>query len=408
MATIIPFFRKTGSNRLFWLAMSVFIVSGCAGARHAVPAEALNRASIFGMRDIRAISGMPSAAFKEDFLDLLERENKADSGFFDFKKGKLYCMLAVSGGAANGAYGAGLLSGWSASGSRPVFQIVTGISTGAIIAPFAFLGSEYDGKLKELYTMYSTRDIMRIKFPRLRIPFSNSVATTSPLESLIERYFDAALLKRIAAEHKKGRRLYIGTTNLDAQRLVVWDMGKIACASDERALGLFRKIILASSSVPFAFPPVYLQAEVDAGKYDEMHVDGGISKQVFFLHDVLRGFDKAIKEKAIDDSRNKYAIYVIKNGYVNPSYKEVPDRIFSIAERTIDSITSAQGIGDLYQLYVFSRDKNMDFNLAYIPDSHVSKPREFFDPEEMKTLFEIGFKEALRGYPWRKSPPGVE
>ncbi|HOW35194.1 MAG TPA: patatin-like phospholipase family protein [Candidatus Omnitrophota bacterium] len=354
------------------------------------------------MQDIRAFSGSPSDPFKKDFIRLLEQEEKESPSFFNFKTSRAYSMLAISGGAANGAYGAGLLSGWSQSGTRPVFKVVTGISTGAIIAPFAFLGSKYDDRLKEFYTRYSTKDIVRI-----RVPVINSFASTRPLERLIERYFDAKLLKEIALEYNKGRRLYVGTTNLDAQRLVIWDMGKIASVGDDKALKLFRKVILASASIPIAFPPVYLSVEVDDKMYDEMHVDGGISKQVFFLYDVLQGFDKALKEKGIDVAVNKYAIYIIRNGYVEPIYREVSDKLSAIAERTVDTMANAQGIGDLYQLYFFAQGGKGDFNLAYIPATHVSKAKELFDPIEMQALFDLGFKEASQGYPWRKSPPGL-
>jgi len=295
-----------------------------------------------------------------------------------------------------------LLNGWSEAGTRPVFKVVTGISTGAMIAPFAFLGSRYDDKLKEFYTKYSTKDIARI-----RIPFINSFANTRPLERIIERYFDAELLKEIAEEYRLGRRLYVGTTNLDAQRLVIWDMGKIASAGDALALKLFRKIILASTSIPIAFPPVYLNVEANGLMYDEMHVDGGVTRQVFFLYDVLEGVEKAFKENGLDASKIKYSIYIIRNGYVDPPYKEVHDKLSAIAERTVDAVMTAQSIGDLYQLYFYAKGGRGDFNLACIPSSHVTKAKELFDPVEMRKLFDLGFQEALKGYPWRKSPPGL-
>ncbi|MFA4983711.1 MAG: patatin-like phospholipase family protein [Candidatus Omnitrophota bacterium] len=389
------------------LFILLLFICGCANVRHVVPADSLSSAWILGRQDIRAFSGMPSVAFKNDFLVLLEQEEKESPSLLAFTNSRTYSVLAISGGAANGAYGAGLLSGWSERGTRPVFKVVTGISTGAITAPYAFLGSGYDDRLKEIYTRYSTKDIMKIRFPLIKIPFSNSISSTKPLERLIGKHFDAAMLKKIAAEYNKGRRLYVGTTNLDAQRLVIWDMGKIASMGDERALKLFRKIILASASVPVAFPPVFLYVEANGKMYDEMHVDGGISKQVFFLYDVLQGFEKALKERGIDASRNKYAIYIIRNGYVEPLYKGVQDKLVAIAERTVDTMTNAQGIGDLYQIYVFTKDGKGDFNLAYIPASHVSKAKELFDPVEMRELFELGFKEGLEGYHWKKNPPGL-
>jgi len=395
-------------KRYYWALLCIFLCSGCASVRHPIPPDLLGSARIFGMQDIRALSGSPSDCFKNDFLKLLEQEQRDSPSIFDFKATRTYSMLAISGGGDKGAYGAGLLNGWSQSGTRPVFKAVTGISTGAIIAPIAFLGSKYDYKLEEFYTKYSTKDIMRVRFPPTGILFGNSVASTAPLEHLIEYYIDAELLKQIAIEYTKGRRLYVGTTNLDAQRLVIWDMGKIASIGDDNALKLFRKIILASASMPVAFPPVYLNVEVNDEMYDEMHVDGGITRQVFFLYDVLQGFDKAIKEKGLDISRIRYEIYVIRNGYVDPLYKEVADKLSAIAERAVDTSINAQGIGNLYELYVFTKNNRGDFNFAYIPATHVSKAKELFDPVEMQELFDLGFKEASQGYPWKKIPPGME
>ncbi len=388
-------------KQLYWLII-LFFVSGCASVRHAVPPDLLNSVRIYGMHDIRAFSGNPSDSFKKDFIKLLEQEEKGSSSFLSFKTNRTYYLLAISGGSNNGAYGAGLLNGWSQSGTRPVFKVVTGISTGAITAPFAFLGSEYDDKLKELYTKYSTKDIVRIH------PSNNSFASSKPLERLIERYFDAELLKEIAIEYNKGRRLYVGTTNLDAQRLVIWDMGKIASIGDDNALKLFRKVILASASVPIAFPPVYLNVEANDKKYDEMHVDGGVVKQVFFLYDVVQGVEKAAKEKGVDISKIQYKIYIIRNGYIDAVWEEVPDKLLSIADRTVDTMIKSQSGGDIYQLYNFTKLGRGDFNLAYIPATHVSKAKELFDPIEMQALFNLGFEEALRGYDWKKVPPGLE
>ncbi|HPT39120.1 MAG TPA: patatin-like phospholipase family protein [Candidatus Omnitrophota bacterium] len=396
-------------NQLYLLSFILFFLSGCASVRHAVPADLLNSAQVYGMQDIRAFSGSPSDAFKNDFIELLEQAQQDNPSIFNFKAPRItYSMLAISGGSANGAYGAGLLSGWSYAGTRPVFKVVTGISTGAIIAPIAFLGSNYDNQLKEIYTKHSTKDIMRMRFLHLGVLFNDSIARTWPLERIIERYFDANLLKQVAIEHNKGRRLYVGTTNLDAQQLVIWDMGKIASQGDDKALKLFRKIILASSSVPIVFPPVYLDVEVNGKKYDEMHVDGGVIRQVFFLYDVLQGFDKAIKAKGLDAFRIKYAIYVIRNGYVDSFYKAVPDRLLAIAERTVDAVLNAQSIGNLSELYFFTKNGKGDFNLAYLPANYVSKAKEFFDPLAMQDLFDLGFQEAAQGYPWKKSPPGIE
>lgn len=389
-------------KRLGFIFVLALLVSGCATVRHAVPPDLIYDVSIFGMKDIRTFGGGPSDVFKHDFVTLLEQEEKNRGALPVDTEPQTFHLLAISGGGANGAYGAGILNGWSQAGTRPEFRVVTGISTGAVIAPYAFLGSSHDAVMKEFYTKYSTRDLIR-----LRIPFSNSFASTKPLARLIGQYFNKGLLKDIAAEYRKGRRLYVGTTNLDAQRLTIWDMGRIASIGDENALKLFRKIILASASIPIAFPPVYIEAEADSEVYDEMHVDGGISKQVFFLYDVVQGMEKALKEKRIDPGRNRYVVYVIRNGYVDSLYKEVPDRILAIAERAVDTLTTSQSIGDIYRLYMFTREGRGDFNLAYIPSTHVSKAKELFDRVEMKALFDLGFEQAFNGYEWKKAPPGV-
>ena len=390
------------TKRSCWLIIVIFLASGCASTRHAVPPDLLKSARVFGMQDIRAFSGIASDFLQKDFVELLEQEQKDKPASFDFKASQTYSIIAISGGAADGAYGAGLLSGWSQSGTRPIFKVVTGISTGAIIAPFAFLGSHYDGKLKEFYTKYSTKDIVKIR------PSRNSLVSTLPLERLIEQYINVELLKEIAVEHRKGRRLYVGTTNLDAGLLVIWDMGKIASVGDGKALKLFRKLILASASMPIVFPPVYLEVEANDKMYDEMHVDGGVARQVFFLYDVVQGIEDAAKEKGLNVSRINYAIYVIKNGYVDPPYKEISNKLSEITSRTVKTMINAQGIGDLYRLYIFTKNNKSDFNLAYIPSTYISKAKEFLDPIEMRALFDLGFNEALQGYSWKKVPPGLE
>jgi len=363
-------------KRFAWLILIIFVISGCASVRHAIPPGLLSSARVFGMQDIRAFSGSPSDPFKRDFVKLLEQEGKGEGSFLDFNSKQTFCMLAISEGGDYGAYGAGLLNGWTKSGMRPVFKIVTGVSTGAIIAPFAFLGSKYDDKLKELFMKHSIDDVVGIRIPFL----SNSFANTRKLQFLIEQYFDIEFLKEIAVEYKKGRRLYIGTTNLDAERLVIWNMGEIAsvaAAGDEKALKLFHKIILASASVPVAFPPVYLNVEANDRPYDEMHVDGGVTRQVFFLYDVLQGFDNALKEKGIDISRVKYAIYVIKNGYIDSLYKEVPDSVLAIAKRTVHTMMREQSIGDITG-YMFLLKNIREISILLLFQQHMYSNRQSF------------------------------
>ena len=204
---------------------------------------------------------LPNPLFQKGLLESFRQEDPRD--FPPQSDGtRTYPALTLSGGGANGAYGAGLLNGWSEEGSRPVFKIVTGVSTGALIAPMVFLGSEYDGKLKEFYTTISSKDIFKKK-GILGIIGGNSLASTKPLAHRIAKGVDESFLQAVADAHSQGRRLYIGTTNLDSQRLVVWDMGAIASSGDKGALELFRKIMLASASIPVIFPPVYIDVEAD-------------------------------------------------------------------------------------------------------------------------------------------------
>src|SRR5215831_13927016 len=190
--------------------------------------------------------------------------------------------LALSGGGSDGAFGAGLLVGWSAAGTRPKFDLVTGVSTGSLIAPFAFLGSSHDGELKEVFTTYGLNDIARRR-PLVAIAVEASIADDAPLAHLIEQYVTPDFVAAIAGEYRKGRLPLIGTTNLDAQRPVIWNMGEIAAKGDQDSIELFRKVIRASASIPGIFPPVLVSVEQDGKMYDEMHVDGGVAAQVFIF-----------------------------------------------------------------------------------------------------------------------------
>ena len=389
-------------GRFYYAIFILFFLSGCAGARHAVPENLTDSAQVIGIPYAsRAFWGQPNSVIAQDY-NLSLKQDTNDCFSIDGHGNKTYSVLVISSGAENGAYGSGLLKGWSQSGSRPVFKIVTGTSTGAIMAPFAFLGSAYDRTLEEIYTTHSTKDVFRSKI----IPW-DSLVRNWPLERLIKKYFDKRLLQEIAKEYYKGRRLYIGTTNLDAQKLVVWNMGAIAALGNDKALGLFRKIILASVSMPGAFPPVYFQVKAHGKIYDEMDMDGGVTKQIFLPYEVLQDFKKAPEIQPgmnSNSSKLRYKIYIIRNTFSDPIWMQVPDKIISIVIRTIDTIIKAQSIGDIYQLYAFTKLGDGDFNLACIPPGYIRRDKEFFDPVEMKRLFDLGFKEASQGYHWRKTP----
>ena len=400
-------------NRTIVILLAVFMLglcSGCATIRHAVPQDLVSKAQLDGMTEIRTMIGIPNPELQKSILKSIV-EDKAGDYPVDSEGNRVYPMLAISGGAANGAYGAGLLKGWSEEGSRPVFKIVTGVSTGAIIAPLVFLGKDYDGIMEKLYTTMSTKDVMRSKRP-FQALLGNSLANNAPLERQLEKYIDDKVLVEVAKEHRRGRRLFVGTTFLDAQRFVIWDMGAIACRGD---IKLFRKVILASAAIPIMFPPVYIHVEADGKAYDEMHVDGGTITQVFTLYKVLQNAESVAKEEGvdlkklgIDPAKIKGKYYIIRNGYVSPGYKVVKDNLGSIADRAFDTMINYQGIGDTYRIYTFMKQRGNDYNLAFIPGDFRPPSKEGFDPQAMRALFDRGYQDAVKGYKWHKAPPGME
>jgi Patatin-like phospholipase len=309
-------------------------------------------------------------------------------------------VLALSGGGPDGAFGAGLLTGWSAQGTRPEFQIVTGISAGALIAPFAFLGPAHDGALREIWTQYETSELITAQLlPGLL--GGSSLADTTPLANLIATYVTRAFLAKIAAEYRRGRILLVGTTNLDAQRPVIWNMGEIARAGTPQAVDLFRKVLLASAAIPGAFPPVSIDVEADGRAFEEMHVDGGTTREVFVsaLQAPVRATD------SLYETPPQREYYIIKNGKIGAEYVEVKPKTLSIASRAIATLLKRQNAGDIYRIYRAARDGRADFNLIAVPETFDIKPKEAFDPAYQTALFDVGFKLGRTGPTWMKVPP---
>jgi hypothetical protein len=309
-------------------------------------------------------------------------------------------FLALSGGGSDGAFGAGLLAGWTASGKRPEFDLVTGVSTGALTAPFAFLGPKYDVALKDVFTQSTTKDIA-IAEPVRGLLGGDSLASNAPLAKVIAYYVNDEFLKEVATEHLKGRRLLIGTTNLDAERPVIWDMGAIATSGRPEALELFRTVLLSSAAIPAVFPPGFIKVAADGALYDEMHVDGGATREVFLVPTQFMA-SKTDARLGISPIRRAY---IIRNGHVAPEYKPVKAKTLSIAGRAVSSLIKSQGVGDLYELYLFAQRNNMDYNLAYIPADFLDTSTQAFDQVYMTKLYHLGFQMAQAGYPWKKTPP---
>lgn len=312
--------------------------------------------------------------------------------------------LSISGGGSYGAFGAGFLAGWTARGTRPKFDVVTGISTGAMIAPLAFLGPAYDGALKEAYTTISSADVESTRPLPALLGMSPSLSSNIPLQKLIARYLTQQMMEEIAVEYRKGRVLLIGTTNLDAERPVIWDIGAIATSERADLLALIHQIILASAAIPGAFPPVQIQVHADGNNYSEMHVDGGVTRQVFLFPP---GYDPKEVDTALGWKPTRHA-YIIRNGKIDPHFEVTQLSLVPIATRSISTMIKTQGIGDLYRIYAECLRSGTDFNVAYVPGSFSVQSASAFDPKYMNALFDVGYGESGSGFRWHKLPPGLD
>lgn len=378
------------------LVLVTLLLSGCATApsRNPVPAAFSRTAEVKGFEDTR----MMLDPFTTNWTDL--DQSLAPAAERAALQTEPLTLLAISGGGAHGAWGAGILTGWTVRGDRPEFDLVTGISTGALAAPYAFLGPAYDGELKDAYTTISDDDIFRVRNVFGILKHNDSLADSSPLLEQLRARFDEKILAAIAEEHAEGRRLYVGTTNLDAQILTSWDMGAVAAKGTPEAHDLFCRILLASASVPAAFPPVTFHVEADGQPYDEIHADGGLITQVF-------GFGYIYRLMAASD-RKDGRMFVLRNSNMAPEYIAIDPSLLSLAGRAIGTLTKTQGIGDVYRAWAVADYTGIEFNVSDIPLSvDPEKSEQQFDPVFMTALYEAGHSRILDGQIWRDEPPGL-
>ncbi len=306
--------------------------------------------------------------------------------------------LALSGGGADGAYGAGVLNGWTASGTRPTFSIVSGVSTGALIAPFAFLGPQYDETLRDIYTSGVAASL--IDTPNvLNALFGAGLSGNSRLRELVAQYVNQEMLVSVAAEYAKGRKLFIVTTNLDTQRTVIWDMGRIAKVGSPKALSLFRDVVTASASIPVVFPPMLIDAQANGKQFQEMHVDGGVTAPVLTVPEAF------LLQKASPGGDLRLAIYVIINDKVERDFQLVDNKTADIAARASASVTKTQVRSILQETYDFTRRNRFGFNLTYV-DKDIPKSSSLgFQTEYMRGLYQYGFEKAQTPGFWVNAPP---
>jgi predicted patatin/cPLA2 family phospholipase len=365
----------------------LLILAGCTSFPRTPysPADATS-ARVLDLRELRKYADEPASSF------LNEARTKLAAG------GRVRSYLALSGGGADGAYGAGVLNGWSAAGTRPEFSVVSGVSTGALIAPFAFLGPAHDATLREIYTSGIAESLVDHSNV-LGVVFGSGLFGNARLHELIARYVDQNMLATIAAGYAKGRDLYIVTTNLDSQRTVIWNMGRIAAIGSPEALALFRDVVAASASIPVAFPPVLIGAEANGHHFEEMHVDGGVTAPILTLPEAF------LLRTASFGHGERMTMYVLINDKIEREFEVVPNGTLEVAARASASIVKTQLRSVLYETFAFSRRSNIGFNLTYIGKEVPSSGSLEFRTSYMRALYQYGYNKAERGAFWQSAPP---
>jgi predicted acylesterase/phospholipase RssA len=312
-------------------------------------------------------------------------------------------MLAISAGGDRGAFAAGLLSGWSQTGTRPHFKVVTGVSVGALIAPFAFLGPRYDHVLREV-ALSAGRESFFHRRSFLSGLLGDGFASSEPLERVLATYVTAAVLREIADEYRHGRDLYILTTDLDAGVPVIWNMGAIAASDSPDALILFRQVLRASTAVPVAVSPVLIPVTAGGRHFQELHVDGSVTHQVF-----LGGFPlPQLRVSDMQASAPSCGAFIIINAQMDSSRSTTPRRTLRIGERSIQTLMQIEASNDVASIFTALQRQDIQFNLAYIDSDFQAPHRHDFDPSYLRTLFTYGERLGSGAYPWHSAPPRAQ
>jgi predicted patatin/cPLA2 family phospholipase len=300
--------------------------------------------------------------------------------------------LAMSGGGADGAFAAGVLTGWSQSGNRPAFSVVTGASIGALIAPYAFLGPKYDEELRTALTTITAADIFEDRLT------PESFLDTWPLRRLIEKRVTPELVAGVAAEHRKGRRLLVVTTNVDAGRRVIWNMGAIAEQGGDRALKLFRDVLLASAAIPGFFPPVMINVEANGRKFQEMHIDGSVISPLFVAPEVLLEAGTNIRIPATE-------LYLVLNSKLAPEFYMPERATISILSRLIGVVLKAGLRAELLLFATNAQRIGIPIEVAQVGQTFKHPAHGLFDQKYMNALYQYGLDRALKGIAFASITP---
>jgi hypothetical protein len=316
-------------------------------------------------------------------------------------------ILTVCASGASSPFTAGAVVGWTQSGNRPTFDVVAGTSSGAIVGAFAFLGPKYDPTLEKLATNTTTADLFHIR-PLLYLLRDGAIASSRPLERLLETEINEAFLADLRDAHAQGRRLFIGTTNFDTKRLVIWDLGAIASSGRSDAAVLVRKILLATATWPGLLPAVEIPVHINGERRLEQHIDGGAAAQSFVQFGPTLGWPGA--DEPAPGWLAGSNLYVLAGGKLYPDPTPAPREFFGRILTGVSCLTNSLARADMHRWHALCLSSGMRFNLLALPNDYRSSEQSIWelDKAEMRRLFDAGHRLTSTGPVWRHTPPGAE
>ena len=321
---------------------------------------------------------------------------------------KPYKMLSLSGGGMYGAYTAGVMAGWTDSGTRPTFDVIAGISAGALVGAAVYGGPEYDVPLRDMYTSVTNKDLFTITPGLIRRAITQGgIAVNSGEENILKRFFDAEYYEKVAAAHEAGRRFYVGTANVDTGRFVIWDMGAIAVRRTPEARELYRKVILASTTFPGFLAPVPIDVEIDGHRYQEFHVDGGTTRGVFFHPPVNEEGRPAFDYHALDGSD----LYLVIAGKVYMDPVGTPPQFWSVLLRSVSTLLDSATRSELFRIFCYAMYAGANFHMAAIPPEYEMPAQSMkFLPDVTSRLFTTGYNQVRCEWAtmWSQDPPELD
>lgn len=383
--------------RVVVVCLAVGLLGGCVSTPRLPPPPTLaSQASPPGFpADIRLLT-IDKPQYDRRVASVFGRlAQSADDGSIDY--------LVLSGGGSGGAFGAGALVGMTQSHRRPQFEVVTGVSAGALLAPFAFLGPRWDSQLQAAFGGDSRLTVARSKLGAViaRLLFPRGSASRSALHKLVDHYVTDAMLQAVAAEWRKGRLLFVATTDLDKRETVLWNMGKIAAVGGKPALKLFREVLVASASVPGMFPPVLVRVSDGRHEYDEMHVDGSVTTSLFTVPHVAQLMP------AGQAGTLPVNVFVIVNGKLAGAPEETPLNTVDVLTRSFGADLMYKTRESLLLSFDYAQRQHMGFHLTEIPPAYPSASFADFNPAHMRKLFEFGRRCASEGKLWETPDQSV-